>query len=140
MNRNIFGLPISEGLVKISGFIIRPGLKAYLYPLLAAFLVAISRQLFAAVADSQTMPNKSFVALEALSRLKGIDLEANPAVKAAVMKVLESVKGTPQFVELVRDFQIKDQNPALVEIAINNSTNSTGVEAARLVIENNGLD
>ena len=34
--------------------------------------------------------NHTTVAIEALERLKGIDLEANPAVKAAVLKVYPS--------------------------------------------------
>src|SRR5690242_20241440 len=80
------------------------------------------------------------VALEALSRLKGMDLEANPALKAAVIKVMNSLKGTPQFVELVRDFKIQDQSPALVEYAIHNPTNSAAADAIRLLAENKQLD
>jgi hypothetical protein len=63
----------------------------------------------------QDRPNS--VALEALNRLKGIDLESNPAVKTAVLKILEQVKGTPQFVEIVRDFKIKGQESALLDFA-----------------------
>src|SRR5580765_5228909 len=53
-------------------------------------------------ADSTEQTERTAVAIEALSRLKGIDLEANPAVKTAVLKVLDQIHGKPQFVELVR--------------------------------------
>ena len=86
-------------------------------------------------ADSTEQTDRTTVAIEALSRLKGIDLEANPAVKTAVLKVLDQIRGTPQFVELVRDFKIKDQEPALLEIAIQNPNNAAGVDAAKLILE-----
>lgn len=101
--------------------------------------VAVSVSADGAESESQKTASRTSIAIEALSRLKGIDLNSNPAIKAAVMKVLESTKGTPQFVELVREFRIKDQNPALLEMAINDSSNSTGVDAARLLLDNDGI-
>jgi putative heme-binding domain-containing protein len=80
------------------------------------------------------------VALEALSRLKGIDLESNPAVKNAVLKVLEQVKGTPQFVDIVRDFKIKGQEPALLEFACKEPGSSAAAEAVRIVLHNDGTN
>jgi putative heme-binding domain-containing protein len=88
----------------------------------------------AAPAEGSTNANRAAIALEALSRLKGMDLDANPAVKNAVLKVLEQTRGTPQFVEIVRDFNLTDQDEALLEIAIQNPTNSTGVAAVRLIL------
>jgi len=75
-------------------------------------------------------------AVEALKRLKGMDLEANPGVKAAVLKVLDSTRGTPQFVELVKEFGIKGQSPALLEFAMQHPEQSVGVDALRLVLAN----
>ena len=49
------------------------------------------------------------VATEALQRLKNLNLETHPEVKTAVMTMLTAVKGKPEFVEIVRDFKIKDQ-------------------------------
>src|SRR5438445_11984626 len=67
------------------------------------------------IGQEQSPPTS--VAMEAIERLKGIDLEANPAVKNAVLKILEQVKGTPQFVKIVRDFKISGLEPALLEFA-----------------------
>jgi putative heme-binding domain-containing protein len=102
--------------------------------LLGGFFLAWSCPALAKDAGSQSNSNRTAIALEALERLKGIDLEANPGVKAAVLKVLEQTRGTPQFVGLVRDFKIKGQETALLELAGKNPTNSYGVEATRLVL------
>jgi putative heme-binding domain-containing protein len=86
----------------------------------------------------QDRPNS--VALEALNRLKGIDLESNPAVKTAVLKILEQVKGTPQFVEIVRDFKIKGQESALLDFACKQPASSAAAEAVRIVLRNDGTN
>ena len=86
--------------------------------------------------DKHNESGRTAIAAEALSRLKGIDLDASPGVKAAVVKVLDQARGTPQFVEIVRDFNIKDRDAELLEIAVKNPNNSTGVEATRLILAN----
>jgi len=90
--------------------------------------------------DKSSDPDRTAIALEALSRLKGIDLEAHPEVKTAVLNVLDQVRGTPQFVELVRDFKIKGQERSLLDIAVKNPNDSVGVEAMRLVLANQAFD
>jgi len=87
-----------------------------------------------AEADSTDNTRKA-INIEALSRLKGMDLEANPAVKNVVLKILEQVRGTPQFVEIVRDFNIKGQTPELLEIATKDPAGPSGAEAMRLVLQ-----
>ena len=72
--------------------------------------------------------------LEALSRLKGIDLESNSAVKAVVLKILDQLRGTPQFVEIVRDFNVHGQTAGLLEAATKDPGGPTGAEAARLLL------
>jgi len=74
------------------------------------------------------------IAVEALSRLKGADLEANPALKAAVLKVLDQVRDTPQFLQIVRDFKIKGQGREVTELAMKNPDDSRSIEAMRLVL------
>ena len=79
-------------------------------------------------------PERVTTIIEALTRLGPEKVEANPKLKEALENVLDATKGTARFVELVRDFHIKDQDPALLEIAVGNPNNSTGVEAARLIL------
>jgi putative heme-binding domain-containing protein len=87
---------------------------------------------------SQEQPNS--VAMEALSRLKGIDLESNPAVKNAVLKILDQAKGTPQFVEIIRDFKITGQEPALLDFACKEPATSAAADAVRIVLHNDGTN
>jgi putative heme-binding domain-containing protein len=76
--------------------------------------------------------------IEALARLKDVDLEANPALKGAVLKVLEKTRGTPQFVEIVRDFNLKGEAKELVDFASKHPTDSIGVQALRLAFAESG--
>jgi putative heme-binding domain-containing protein len=88
----------------------------------------------AAAGSSQPESAQAAIAVEALSRLKGMDLEANPALKAAVLKVLDQVRGTPQFLEIVRDFKIKGQGREVTELAIKKPDESLSVEAMRIAL------
>ncbi len=74
------------------------------------------------------------VAIAALQRLKGIDLESNPSLSAVVLNLIDSTKGSAQYVELVRDFHIKGQEPALVDYASRHPSEAAGVDALRLVL------
>ncbi len=90
--------------------------------------------LVAGLAAEPLDPERVTTVIEALTRLGPEKVEANPKLKEALGKVLEATKGTPRFVELVRDFHVQDQDPALLEIAVENPNNSTGVEATRLIL------
>lgn len=72
--------------------------------------------------------------IEALQRLKGMDLEANPALKAAVVRVAEQSRGTPEYVAIVRDFKLTGQRDGLLEAAIKLAGESAGADAARLLL------
>src|SRR5213083_3293761 len=88
----------------------------------------VSSVVIAGLAAEPLEPERVTTVIEALTRLGPEKVEANPKLKEALGKVLETTKGTPRFVELVRDFHVQDQDPALLEIAIANPGNSTGVE------------
>lgn len=79
-------------------------------------------------------------AVEALRRLKGMDFEANPALKAALMRVVDSTRGTPAFVELVRDFELKGQEEGLMEVAARHPADPSAAEAIRLILDGGGLE
>ena len=81
-------------------------------------------------------PAKSGIAMEALKRLQGIDLNANPGLKAAVYKLLDQSRGTAEFVEIVRQLRLQGQDQELLEIASAHPGTDYGVEAIRLVLGN----
>lgn len=102
----------------------------------SALLISCALPLQAAEGQA---PDRTAIAIEALNRLKGMDLEANPSLKAAVLKVVEQVRGTPQYVELVRDFKLLGQQPGLLEVAQKFPDTAAGADAIRLLLEDNGL-
>ena len=87
-------------------------------------------------ADSAEQVN---TAVEALTRLQNINLDEKPAVKAAVERVLAKTRGTPNFVKLVRHFNLTNQTAGLLEVAIENPKEESGVEAMRLVLASKDL-
>ncbi len=99
--------------------------------LLVGLLGLLARQLPAA----ETAGGVSAVQLEALKRLQGVDLEAIPTVKAAVMKIVQSTRGTPPFVELVEQFKLAGQNEGLLEVALKFPGGEAGVKAIRLILD-----
>lgn len=90
----------------------------------------------AAAADS----DGTAIALQALSRLKGVDLDTNPALKSVVTNVLAQIHDQPEFIELVRQFHIKDQDQALLEYATKHPVTAAGIDAVKLIIENGNTD
>ena len=79
------------------------------------------------------------VQLEALKRLKNLDIESNPALKKVVLSILESAKGKPAFVEIIRDFKLEGFETELIRFAQSHPNKSEGVEAMRLALTVNGL-
>ena len=92
----------------------------------------------AAAWPSETTAQTS-VQLEALKRLKNLDIEANPSLKKVVLSILEASKGKPAFVEIVRDFKLKGHEAELIRFAQTHPKDSTGVEAIRLALTEPGL-
>lgn len=87
-----------------------------------------------AFAQPAQVDEQTAVQVEALNRLKGADLETNAALKAAVLRILEKTRGTPQFVHIVRDFKLQGHAPALLEYAIKYPNETSAVEAFRLAL------
>ncbi len=77
--------------------------------------------------------------MEALKRLKNLDLESNPALKKIVLKHLEASKAKPAFVEIVRDFKLNGHEAELIRFAQAHAKKSIGVEAIRLALTEPGL-
>ena len=80
------------------------------------------------------------IQLEALKRLKDLDIESNPSLKKVVLNILESTKGKPAFVEIIRDFKLKGYEAELIRFAQANPNKSEGVEAMRLALTKKGLN
>ncbi len=103
--------------------------------------------------DFNAGPAKSPLLLAMLERNKGKDISFSKLVlhhldaktvqrsaiaKAAVREVLDSVAGTDDYLELVRRYELKAENPALLELAIDKKDESLGRNAATLLLEFSG--
>jgi putative heme-binding domain-containing protein len=99
-----------------------------------AFLAfGVARVTLAADTDRE----RTALAVEALKKLEGVDLEQNASLKAAVQRVLTAVRGTPDFVELIQKFHLKGEEQGLLEVALTHPTDGIAVDAVRLVLEQN---
>jgi len=79
------------------------------------------------------------IAFETLTRLKGVDAEAHPELKAALAEALASYRGAPEFVNLVQDFHLRDQDAGLLDVALQHSGDESGVQALRLLLASGDL-
>lgn len=130
-DRTLFEYPKNLASPTAARRIARQGLAIVL------FVLALDFRTFAA---EPLPPERVPTVIESLTRLGPEKVEANPKLKEALERVLEATRGTPQFVELVRDFKVQDRDPELLEIAVGNPNNSTGVQAARLLLAHHRLD
>jgi putative heme-binding domain-containing protein len=103
-----------------------------LIPWLVCAAAVVAAASLVNMAAEPNAPNQT--AIEALKRLKDIDLESNPALKAAVLRVLDGTRGTAQFVEIVRDFGLGGQANGLLEVLRTSSHEETAAEAMRLLL------
>jgi len=73
----------------------------------------------------------SDVALEAVRRLKGMDLSANPSLRAAVENIADRLRGQPASVEVIRDFDLRSRAGHLVEFLRHHPEDAAAPEAIR---------
>ena len=84
-------------------------------------------------AEPDAEAQKTALAVETLTRLQSTDLSINPKLKEAVFRVLERTRGTPNFVKLVRHFQIPNQETGLLEVVLAQPM-AESAEAMRLLL------
>ena len=104
-----------------------------------AIILLICALLASQCAAQPADPDRIALAIEALSRLSKDQIHANPRLKTALDRVLEATQGTPQFVELVRQFEVQGQIAALVETAVRNPDSSYAADALRIALDGDGF-
>ena len=83
----------------------------------------------------QDSPSKDKLIVETLLRLKRYDVSTNDNWKDAIGRHLQTIKGTPRYLELVNTFGIRESIPELLELAISSPTDNIGVNAAGILLE-----
>ncbi len=92
---------------------------------------ALVQLAFGSSGDEQKV---ALVSAEALNRLKGFDVSKNDAQKAALNRVLDSLKGQPQFLTLVEKFNVTDRYPDLLALAQAKPDDQVGMDAVRVLL------
>ena len=87
-----------------------------------------------AAAAEPIPPERLTLMIEALTRLSPEQVNDNPRLQTALGKVLDATRGTAQFVKLVQQFKATNQNAGLVEFAVQNPADESGVAALKLVL------
>src|SRR5438094_6511114 len=85
--------------------------------------------------DDDGQRAKDAIVVRALMRLPGVDLSAKPEAKAALLRHLETVKGSEQYLELVEKFKLRETRGELLRLAVEQSDSTLGVKAAGLLVK-----
>jgi putative heme-binding domain-containing protein len=78
------------------------------------------------------LPDSS-VQLEAIARLRAQKNAKVPDLSKIVAGILDAKKGTPEFVDLCEQLDVKDRDPELLAIAAAHSTDNVGPDAAKII-------
>ncbi len=81
-----------------------------------------------------------FINTEAIARLKGFDVSKNAEQKAALNRVLDGLKGDPQFISLVEKFNMTDRFPELLALAQAKPDDQIGIDAVKVLLDKQARD
>jgi putative heme-binding domain-containing protein len=78
---------------------------------------------------------KDALIVKTLLRLSNVDLSAKPEAKAALLRHLETLQGTEQYLELVEKFTLRETKAELLKLAMEQGESTAGVKAAGLLVK-----
>ncbi len=90
---------------------------------------------FASTDDKKTQIKHDAVVVRALERVDGGDYLSQPAIRAAVDRYINSRKGTPDYLKLVKKFRGGGSDSTLVEVALATGDDSSSVEAVKMLMQ-----
>ena len=88
---------------------------------------------FADSTDVQAAKDATIV--QTILRLKGIDVDGTPKLKAAVLRHLKTVEGKPEYVDLIKSLKVRGVEAELLRLAVDKPDSTEGVGAAELLLE-----
>ena len=81
-----------------------------------------------------------FINTEAISRLKSFDVSKNAEQMVAVNRVLDGLKGQPQFITLVEKFNVTSRFSELLALAQSNPDDQISIDAVKLLLDKKAND
>jgi putative heme-binding domain-containing protein len=86
-------------------------------------------------AEDSAQKAKDALVVRTLLRLPGIDLSTKPEAKAALLRHLETLRGTEQYVEIAEKFKLREIKEELLRLALEQAESTLGVKAAGLLVK-----
>src|SRR5258707_7925250 len=86
-------------------------------------------------ADDAAQRAKDTIVVRALLRLPGVDLSEKPEAKAALLRHLETIRGSEQYLDIVEKFKLRETKVELLRLALEQSDSSLGAKSAGLLVK-----
>ncbi|MEO0330895.1 MAG: PVC-type heme-binding CxxCH protein, partial [Bacteroidota bacterium] len=86
----------------------------------------------------QQHPNQEEITILALNHIDTERVKRSPQLKTALQTSLDKLQGSDTYVELVKRYELKEYQPALLALAMEKPEESVGVEAAKLLLDFEG--
>jgi putative membrane-bound dehydrogenase-like protein len=86
----------------------------------------------------QQHPNQEEITILALNHIDTERVKRSPQLKSALQTSLDKVKGSDTYIELVKRYELKEYQPALLALAMEKPEETVGVEAAKLLLDFEG--
>src|SRR5262245_45386603 len=87
------------------------------------------------LADDPAQRAKDAIVVRTLLRLPGVDLSNKPEQKAAVLRHLETLRGSEQFLDLAEKFQLRETKDELLRLLVEQGDVPLSVKAAGLLVK-----
>ena len=83
--------------------------------------------------------NQKDISLLVFKHIDVKESKNSPEIIAALPSVLVSVKNTPDYLDLIRKYELKNQSKQLVQMALSMPDSTLGKEAAEMLLKSNGI-
>jgi putative heme-binding domain-containing protein len=88
--------------------------------------------------NEEDVANEKLIKVYTLLELDTSKLVVTSSLKNIIETSLESVKGTEQFLDLLSKYKIKNKNPELLDMAINNTDDNIKIRSVKFLMDNHG--
>jgi putative heme-binding domain-containing protein len=99
------------------------------------FVFLVATLLATLCADDDPQRAKDALIVRTLLRLPGVELDSKPEAKAALLRHLETIRGSEQYLDIVEKFKLRETKEELLRLAIEHSDSTLGVKAAGLLVK-----
>ena len=99
---------------------------------------AVLLSLLNSTTHERNVANETLLKVYTLLELDTSGLAVNSSLKNIIETSLESVKGTEQFLDLLSKYKIKNKNPELLDMAVNNADNNIKIRSVKFLMDNHG--